>query len=226
MSLTEYQNAIGRASDVLPRIGDDFISACLYIFIDAYRRMINESNFNLNDKETKFSAILIGYMRKIRDEENIALRIDPENALYNEEILEGDLDPDRAPIIDIRISGGWVKEDVYFAIEAKILVETKWNNREAIKLHKRYIDTGIDNFVNGRYASLMNKGCIAGYVIQGSIPNIVTKINEILISSNRNSEIITNLHSINGYDFFYESRHQKRSNNEFILIKHIFLNYN
>lgn len=60
---------------------------------------------------------------------------------------------------------------------------------KAAAYHVRYIETGIDNIVNGSYPS---PGCLLGYVLNGCSENIAIKINDILEKANRPDEILNN----------------------------------
>ncbi len=222
--LMDFQNIIGRASDVLPNVDSNFEQACLWIMTEAFKRMKREKRYELTWKETCFSACLVGYMRKIRHEKDWRLRIDPESHLYREEMLKCTEDPDTAPRIDIKISGGWVHEDVYYGIEGKILVENNWRTRDANKLHRRYIATGIDHFVNGRYSDKMGIGCMVGYVVQGNASEIASKINNLLIRDGRNKENIM-LHAIDGCSDCYLSNHIRTTDYKDIELRHVFLTF-
>ena len=223
--LKDFQRTIGRASGVLPNVDSNFEQACLWIMTEAFKRMKQEKRYDLTWKETCFSACLVGHMREIRQQEDIALRIDPESHLYLETICKGTEDPDTAPRIDIKISGGWVHEDEYYGVEAKILVGKDWRTRDASYLRRRYIATGIDNFVNGQYSDKMDRGCIAGYVVQGSASEIASKINNLLIHDRRDKEKMMNRHSINGCLDCYQSNHIRTTDNEEIELHHIFLTF-
>ena len=192
---------------------------------EAFKRMKQEKRYELTWEETRFSACLVGYMQKIRHEEDMALRIDPESHLYREEMLKGTEDPDTAPRIDIKISGGWVHEDEYYGIEGKILVEKDWRTRDDSYLRRRYIATGIDNFVNGRYSDKIGLGCMVGYVVQGSASEIASKINNLLIRDGRNKEKLMNPHSINGCSDCCQSKHIRTTDNKQIELHHIFLTF-
>ena len=222
--LKDFQSTIGRASDVLPNVDSKFEKVCLWIMTEAFKRMKQEKCYDLTWKETCFSACMVGYMQKTRHENDIALRIDPESHLYQKEMLNCTEDPDTAPRIDIKISGGWVHEDVYYGIEGKVLVENNWRTRNANKLHRRYIATGIDNFVNGRYSDKMDMGCMVGYVVQGSASEIASKINNLLIRDGRNKENIM-LHAIDGCSNCYLSKHIRTTDYKEIELRHIFLTF-
>lgn len=229
--LQELRHSIGRASQVIPNVGNDFEQACLWVAIEGFHQMKKKNSYSLTWKETRFSAHLIGFMRKVRDENDIGLRIDPENYLYRDEILEGLQDPDTAPRIDIKVSGNWVHEDIYYGIEAKILVENDWKTRDNYKLRRRYIETGIDNFVSGRYLPEINnsdkicRGCILGYVIEGVALHIALKINQLLVNYRRKDENLFPHNSINDCPDIYHSTHICKINSKRVNLFHIFLNF-
>lgn len=225
MRLNDFRNSMGRASQTLPNVDADFEQACLWLLTEAFKLMKQDALYDLSWKETRFSAHLVGYMQKIRKHEDLRLRIDPESYLYRKEILESLEDPDAAPRIDIKISGGWVYEDIYYGIEGKILVETDWRTRRASNLRARYIDTGIDNFVNGRYSPEVPRGCVVGYVVQGTAFNIGQKINDLLIYRGRNDERLENRHAINTCPNCYRSMHTRVTDKKKLELCHIHLTF-
>jgi len=223
--LSSFQSTIGSASQVIPNIDDDFEQACLLIVIEGFKDMKREAHYDLAWKETRFSAHLIGYMQQARERNDLLLRIDPEYHLYHQEVLEGKEDPDTAPRIDIKISGGWAKEDIYYGVEGKVLVENDWGTRDNYQLRTRYIDTGIDNFVSGRYSRDIPRGCILGYVVQGTASEIALKINELLTHHGRASEHLTNRHFINNCPDCYKSRHIRNTDRQVIRLYHVLLTF-
>lgn len=225
MGLSDFRSSIGRASQTLPNIDMAFEQACLWILTEAFRVMKREGFYVLDWKETRFSAHLIGYMRKIRDHKDLGLRIDPEGYLYRQEILEGLEDPDTAPRIDIKISGAWVNEDIYYGIEGKILVETDWQTRREHNLRARYIETGIDNFVTGRYSPEVPRGCVVGYVVHGVANRIAQRINGLLTHRARDDELLTNHHTINGCPDCYQSVHVRTADNRRLELHHVLLTF-
>jgi hypothetical protein len=62
------------------------------------------------------------------------------------------------------------EEYKYFA-EAKILKE------KDSKLKRRYITTGIDNFVSGKYKN----GCLVAYLLGGDLKNTKESVNDLLV---------------------------------------------
>jgi len=98
----------------------------------------------------------------------------------------------------------------YF-VESKNLIESdcfktgRKTKLNAAKLHERYVNTGIDNFISEKYPQ---KGCLFGYVLQGEPINIIEKINTCLHNKNRMNEKlqVTNC-AIRNLEFCYQSVH-------------------
>ncbi|MEM7538289.1 MAG: hypothetical protein AAF639_39340 [Chloroflexota bacterium] len=223
MSLGSLREAVGTQSQVPAIVDNSFEQGCLYILTEAYKRL--HKNYIRNWHENMYTARLIVHMEQIRDEEDINLLIDPECYQYFQEILAEDNNPDTAPRIDIRLKGGWANRDVYYGMEAKILVETDWQTRDASKLRIRYIKTGIAHFVQGEYSPVIAKSCMVGYVAQGCPQQIVSKINSYLDSKNRSSEKIENRQTINDCPDCYTSHHIRMTDGQAIRLQHIMLDF-
>jgi hypothetical protein len=157
-------------------------------------------------EEEYISAIIFDYIDKCSQSIEWQIDIVPEYRLYKDEILKREKSAKTAPRIDLRFCG-WVKSNklIYF-VEAKNLIETgHYKTVTAGYLHKRYIETGIDNYLSGKYPA---NGCLIGYILQGNTTNIVGFLNKLLEESGRNSEILRS-QSFDLYDFNsdYLSKH-------------------
>lgn len=221
--LDEFKKAYGRASDVVPNVDKLFIDACLFVLTEAFKRMESGGRYEQDWKETRFSALLIGCMDDVQRDHDLPLRIDPECYQYSQEVLRGQADPDAAPRIDITMSGGWTDRDVYYGIEGKVLVEEDWGTRRASYLRSRYIDTGIDNFVSGRYSPVVPAGCIAGYIVQGKPSAVASRINRLLKKRGRASEALLDQHKINGCSGCYKSEHLRQTDAKKLKLRHVLL---
>ena len=89
----------------------------------------------------------------------------------------------------------------------------------AAKLKRRYISTGIENFVTKRYP----KGCLAGYVLNSKTIDCVNGINKLLIKDGREKETLVNFIILDNYSNSYYSTHNQEI--ETIEIKHLFLEF-
>ncbi len=166
--------------------------------------------------------MLVGYMKKNPRRTDLQIHLERENYLDGEEIYAGILDADKSPRIDIKYSVWSSDVEIEFYMEAKNLAENSWKKNssnttvDAYKLRKRYVETGIDNFTDGRYAN----GCLLGYVLEGSSQTIVELINQIIMSDNRKDEILSK-HASYGIDYHYISKHNGTA---MPALKHFFLN--
>ena len=222
----QFRKEFGRASDAIPGVDASFVTMCLHILIEAFVLMKQDGRFELNWKETRFSAALIGYMDRVQRDEDLLVRIEPESSQYGQGILDGVDDPDTAPRIDIKLSGNWSSRDVYFGIEAKILVEKAWGTRRAGKLTNRYVETGIDNFVSGRYSPIVAFGCVAGYVVHGIADNIASQINARLKKLGRTSETLRDRRTIGICPDVYRSEHKRQTTDgAHIELNHVLLTF-
>ncbi len=85
-------------------------------------------------------------------------------------------------------------------------------------MHERYVKTGIDSYLSGKYPS---NGCLIGYILQGKIDNIISCLNDCLCNANRTSEILKQqCLGIDKFDSCYVSIHDKSYS-----IKHLMLDY-
>ena len=84
------------------------------------------------------------------------------------------------PRIDFRLST-FAKSDEYeYFFEAKNLKQ----NDSALK--RRYINTGINNFVSGKYEN----GSLIGYLLEGKTDETVKGINSLLGKDKRQNEVL------------------------------------
>jgi hypothetical protein len=167
-------------------------------------------------------------MIELRDQSDIGLRIEPESHLYNEDIFRGLEDPDSSPRIDIKCSWiGCVQEDIFYGIEAKIVLEKsvkdRWGKRYPYQKRARYIETGIDSFVNGQYGAKVRRGCIVGYVVEGCVTNVVNQLNHLLSHRGRMNESLGNRHEICNNPNCYHSSHIRTTDGSSIRLYHVML---
>lgn len=134
---------------------------------------------------------------------------------------------DDAYRIDIKVGGfGW-KENEYrtaYYMEAKNLYchsFAKTRNKRTtspVKYVQRYIDTGIDNLLNGHYPS---DTLLLGYVLEGTVQGAVELLNNHLIKNSRREEkIVFRNDSAFKLLKFAESKHSQNT-----IIEHCFLSF-
>jgi hypothetical protein len=182
-----------------------------------------KSNYvvDIDCEEEYISALILDYIDKCPQASEWNIDITPEYRLYTDEVLNKKKSAKTSPRIDLRFSGWANKMKRTYFVEAKNLIEIdtlKKGNTITVSaqyLHKRYIKTGIDNYLSGRYPL---NGCLVGYILQGKTENIINLINKYLRNHDRKSEIlITKLPNSN---LRYLSKHEGN-----ITINHIMLNF-
>lgn len=197
---------------------------CINLLIDAYIYVNSNNNININCEEEYISAVLFDYIDNCQQAISWKIDITPEYRLYKGDVLKKVKSAKTAPRIDFRLCGWSNKSKLTYFVEAKNLIEIdsyKSNRKSKIsatKLHIRYIETGIDNYLSGQYPS---NGCLIGYVLQGKTENIVSMLNTCLCNLNRKPEILQ-LQSLEQINFkpYYISSHNNASS-----IKHLMFDF-
>jgi hypothetical protein len=174
-------------------------------------------------EEENISALFFDYIDKSEHAINLHINIFSEYRLLNNSILSQEQSAKSASRIDFRFTKDWTNQlkRIEFFIEAKNLIEEdcfkagRKTKVSAHKLHERYIETGIDNFILGKYPE---KGCLVGYILQGSPENIVSMINSCLMDRARSGEkLLKVMDEILNLNYCFHSIHGN------FPIKHYFL---
>ncbi len=197
---------------------------CINLMIDAYTYVNSSNNINIDCEEEYISAVLFDYIDNCQQAINWKIDIAPEYRLYKDDVLKKVKSAKTAPRIDFRLCGWSNNSKLTYFVEAKNLIEIdsyKSNRKskiQATKLHIRYIETGIGNYLSGQYPS---NGCLVGYILQGKTENIVSMLNTCLCNLNRKPEILQ-LQSLEQTNFkpYYISSH-----NNVASIKHLMFDF-
>jgi hypothetical protein len=191
---------------------------CLILLSEGYAVAKSHENISIDWEEEDISKELIQSLESNKNRKKWKITIMPEYRIYKKDGLPAK----QAPRIDFRFSS-WMPEEWDYFVEAKNLIDIdshKFGRKSKIpakKLHKRYIETGIDNYISGHYPS---NGCLIGYVLQGEIENIVTRLNKYLCDSNRVAEVLSpKSFELENLDYCYISTHNLLS------IKHLMLDF-
>ena len=213
------------SSDIISQFQESFEINCLSLFGEAYAHINSTVKISVDWEEENISANFFDYIDNSEKAISLNINISDEHRLYYQDILSGQKTAKSASRIDFRLTTNWTraKRRCDFFIEAKNLIEidcVKKGRKTKLKAkqnHERYIKTGIDNFISGKYPY---NGCLIGYVLQGKPENIVSKINSILDTSNRNSEVLTKQAcKIENLSFFFTSNHDAYLQLKHYLIK-------
>lgn len=110
----------------------------------------------------------------------------------------------------------WETKDEYFGVECKNLYESDQS------YIKRYVETGVGNYISGRYGSRSSVSSVAGYLLSGT-PNIIIselrkEISSVSPRLNLTKELLTS-------DEQYKSMHVRKIDGICITIHHLFLDF-
>ena len=120
--------------------------------------------------------------------------IEAEHSFYDKEVLKNRKKARTAPRIDLVFQNNWRGQKLMFYVEAKNLVEMDYRRNtkrrticRAQVVQQRYIDTGIDHYLEGYYPM----GCMLAYVLNGTAVGAVDGINSLLSETGRNTEVLS-----------------------------------
>ena len=213
-------------SSIIQDFENSFVQNCLILWGEAFAFIKANKTVTIDWEEENISALFFDYIDKSEHAINLHINIFSEYRLLNDSILSQEQSAKSASRIDFRFTKDWTNQlkRIEFFIEAKNLIENDCfkagikTKVYAHKLHERYIETGIDNFVSGKYPS---KGCLVGYVLEGMPDNIILKINSNLKTRNRQQEKLYKIETnILALEYTFCSTHED------FLLNHYFLKFN
>ena len=199
---------MGLYNYIISSVKHSFESHCLILLIDAYNSSVSEHVYATDWLENDFTETLDQYISKNSKRLKCHISINTEQHLHTDNLkLKGFADKEKR--IDMKMSHISLINEYHFYIEAKRLKE-----RDSA-LKRRYIDTGMDNYINAIYP----QGILVGYLLEGSVNNTIQGINDILTQRNRASEHLSKKeHSI--HNQYFESIHP-----QYGVLQHFILDY-
>lgn len=199
-----------------------FKGMCLHALIEAYKNAFAVNSVDKDWEEDNITIHLIDKMEALDFVKDRQITVVPQYPIYDEEMINEGKNVKKAPIIDMKLSKWFKKDNIKFTIEAKNLCQTNWTKSKGTTVRasyykNRYINTGIEHFVSGYYPF----GCLVGYVLQGNTVEIIEDINQIIIKKSVSPRIgtIKNPRLINNHPFCYTSNNL----GETLILDHIFL---
>lgn len=196
------------SSSIFLKFQNNFENRCIILFTEAYYTSINNNSIELNFDENDVTAILHTYVNENPKRINWRISTNVENFNFDKNIIPYKGFAAKLSRIDVRLTNiSWLKNEHIYFVEAKNLK----SNDSGLK--RRYIDTGIDNFlVGGKYHHC--NGLLVGYILEGKIDECVDGVNKLLKKDKRETEYIFNIENIN-----YQSNHTERN------LKHLFFDF-
>lgn len=177
---------------------NSFEKKCFRLIVDAYQTSLREQIILLDWNENDISSELHRHIKEnpLRREWKFFTQVEAH--------LPTDIQPEKGfaakfPRIDFKLATFYKTDDYEYFFEAKNL---KQSGKIGSALKRRYINTGIDNFVSKKYEN----GSLIGYLLEGKINETIIGINSLLEEDKRNTETL-NPKSNKLIKNYYESNH-------------------
>lgn len=208
---------------IVAPIKNKFEHQCICLLEWACKKLKTDNIVDGDWGEENISANIYTYISQSQEAIAADIFVESEHPFYSQDILNNKKMAKSACRIDLVFQHNWNGKRICYYVEAKNVIEydyIKTGRRRptrASKVQKRYIETGMDHFLSAYYP----KGCLLGYVLNGTIKGVVNGINTILIKDGRNGET---LQSDSGGEPWvcYKSLHSVISNP----VSHFFFNFN
>jgi hypothetical protein len=177
----------------------------------AYFTIKTPEPFKENPDETLISIQLLQSLKIISSKEGIPLSVTIEHYEISDAISLGIKSLLSAKRYDIYFESWYSKYPIEFGVEAKLLIENNFMNRVASTLIREYVsNSGMGKYINGIYKK---RGCMIGYIVEGSIPNIIRKINTRIEKVMDSKQYLVKDCSLKyKHKEIYKSRHQGKLN--------------
>lgn len=200
-----------------------FEKKCIELIVLACHTLKSNKRIDTDWGEENISANIYTNIKNSQKAIDADIYVESEHPFYNQDILDNKKIAKKALRIDFVFQHNWSGQRFVYYVEAKNLVEVdffKTGKKRVVKANKvleRYIETGIDHFLSGYYP----KGCMLGYVLNGTINGVVNSLNSILVKAGRNSEILS--FSSGAFPWMlFNSSHDKQN----IQIEHLLFEFN
>ena len=174
---------------------DAFEQKCFRLIIDAYQTSLNDKVIQLDWDENDISCELHQHIlgNPLRKKWKVSTNV--ESHIHKDAPKVKGFSS-KFPRIDFRLTTFAKSNEYEYFFEAKNLKQTD----SALK--RRYINTGINNFVSKKYEN----GSLIGYLLGGRADETVVGINSLLIKDKRNTETLV-FKSNKLFERYYESNH-------------------
>ncbi len=185
-----------------------FEQRCFQLIVEAYQTSLTEQTIKLDWNENDISSELHRHIieNPLRQKWRVSTNREAE---ITKSISKVKGFSDTFPRIDFRLTTITSSYEYEYSFEAKNL------KQKDSKLKRRYIRTGIDNFVSKKYES----GSLIGYLLEGKINATIDGINYLLKRDKRKSEILSMKNNKLFKDYF-ESSHPNIG-----VLKHIIFDF-
>jgi hypothetical protein len=185
-----------------------FEKRCFRLIIEAYKISLTERIIQLDWNENDISSELHQHIKEssLRKKWEISTNVESH---VPKDIPKVKGFSAKFPRIDFRLTSFISTYEFEYFFEAKNLKQ----NDPALK--RRYINTGINNFISGKYVN----GSLIGYLLEGKTDETVIGINSLLEKNKRQNEIL-NFTFNKLFNSYYESFHSDR-----MILKHLIFDF-
>lgn len=205
--------------DLAKRLGPSGVNEILLTLWQGYYDLLSDPNIDISENAAEDDITLewSGKIQQRWETKNRATKLNVNNLLPVHQYPDTTLKKNSgySPTIDFCFRD-WNTSNSYFGAECKNLY-----HRKKAKI-KRYVNTGVTNYISGRYGSQSSESSIVGYVLSGSIPEIVK---ELSLEINTVSPIHNLFRETKYVEPQYASRHIRRLDNCEITIHHLFFDF-
>ena len=163
-----------------------FIQKCVEAIRLGHAQMLMDGLYQTHWEEDIITNCLVTAMRKtgfLRDE---GLSVNLQVPIVTPAIAAGLASFITAPKVDFKFAiwPGNAQDELEYFAEAKNLSQRDWQKPSGAWVRtahyrKRYLKTGIDNYLSGRYP----EGCLVGYIVNGTTSAVVMGLNRLIKSS-------------------------------------------
>lgn len=186
-----------------------FEEKCFKLITEAYVSAKETKAIQLNWEENDITSELHTHIHQNPLRLKWSIITNVEQHLSKKEINKEKGFAAKLPRIDLRLATINSSLEYVYHMEAKNLKERDSG------LKRRYIDTGINNFVSFKYEN----GCLVGYLLEGDLVKTVEGVNNLLKKDRRDSECLKSMR-YNLHDSYYESEHPDN-----LLLKHFIFDF-
>lgn len=202
--------------DLAKKLGKNGIIEILSVLWTGYYDLHSDKVISCDMDENEITEEWYLRVNEIWHKENRALRVSIKLApvlQHGDKTLAKRVG--QPPTIDFCFRS-WESKDAYFGVECKNLYESDRDNI------KRYVETGIGNYVSGRYGAKSSVSSIAGYILSGAPNGVIAELrNEIATLSPQQ-----NLTREPPYrEEQYKSMHIRELDGLRITLHHLFLSF-
>ncbi len=202
--------------DLANKLGKNGVIEILSVLWAGYYVLRADNIISSGMDENEITEEWFMRVNKIWHRENRALRLSVELApvlQHGDKALAKSVG--QPPTIDFCFRT-WKIKDEYYGVECKNLYEF---DQSCIK---RYVKTGVGNYISGRYGSSSSVSSIAGYILSGSSDRIIsdlkTEMSSLSPHMNLTKELLIE-------DKQYKSMHVREIDGICITIHHLFFDF-